>query len=109
MSTESRGLLGAIERIGNRLPDPVTLFLVGALMVLGVSQLGAMLGWNAVNPTDDSVVTVKPLLSGEGLEWVWTSMVDNFTGFAPLGVVLVAMLGIGELRYSMKFIKVDET
>ncbi|MCP4833560.1 MAG: AbgT family transporter [Phycisphaera sp.] len=95
MSTESRGLLGAIERIGNRLPDPVTLFLIGALVVLGVSQLGAMLDWNAVNPTNGEVVSVKPLLSGEGLEWVWTSMVDNFTGFAPLGVVLVAMLGIG--------------
>lgn len=95
MSTESRGLLGAIERIGNRLPDPVTLFLIGALVVLGISQLGAMLGWNAINPTNGEEVSVKPLLSGEGLEWVWTSMVDNFTGFAPLGVVLVAMLGIG--------------
>ena len=95
MSTPSRGLLGAIERIGNRLPDPVTLFLIGALFVLALSQVGAMLEWTAVNPTNDQVVTVKPLLSGEGLEWVWTSMVDNFTGFAPLGVVLVAMLGIG--------------
>ncbi len=95
MTTESRGVLGAIERIGNRLPDPVTLFLLGALLVLAVSQAGAMLGWTAVNPTNGAVVTVKPLLSGEGLEWVWTSMVDNFTGFAPLGVVLVAMLGIG--------------
>ncbi|MBC03330.1 MAG: aminobenzoyl-glutamate transporter [Phycisphaerae bacterium] len=95
MSTQSRGLLGAIERIGNRLPDPVTLFLLGALLVLALSQLGAMLEWSAVNPTNDAVVVVKPLLSGEGLEWVWTSMVENFTGFAPLGVVLVAMLGIG--------------
>ncbi|MEE2972240.1 MAG: AbgT family transporter [Planctomycetota bacterium] len=95
MTSDSRGLLGAIERIGNRLPDPVTLFLLGALLVLLVSQLGAWGGWSAVNPSTGDVVVVKPLLSGEGFEWVWTSMVDNFTGFAPLGVVLVAMLGIG--------------
>ena len=95
MTTESRGILGTIERIGNRLPDPVTLFLLGALLVLFVSQLGAMMEWTAVNPANKEVVTVKSLLSGEGLEWVWTSMVKNFTGFAPLGVVLVAMLGIG--------------
>ena len=66
MTTESRGILGTIERIGNRLPDPVTLFLLGALLVLVVSQLGAMMEWTAVNPTNNEVVTVKPLLSGEG-------------------------------------------
>ena len=92
---DSGGFLGAVERIGNRLPDPVTLFLLGALLVLVLSQLGAWLGWSAVNPTSGVEVVVTPLLSGEGLEWVWTMMVENFTGFAPLGVVLVAMLGIG--------------
>lgn len=92
---DSVGFLGAVERIGNRLPDPVTLFFLGALLVLVLSQLGAWLGWSAVNPTSDVEVVVTPLLSGEGLEWVWTMMVENFTGFAPLGVVLVAMLGIG--------------
>ncbi|MEE2896618.1 MAG: AbgT family transporter [Planctomycetota bacterium] len=95
MTATSKGFLGTIERIGNKLPDPVTLFLLGALLVLLLSQVGAGLGWTAVNPANGQEVVVKPLLSGEGLEWVWTSMVENFTGFAPLGVVLVAMLGIG--------------
>ena len=59
MSTPSRGILGAIERIGNRLPDPVTLFLLGALLVLVLSQLGATLEWTAINPTNGDVVEVK--------------------------------------------------
>ena len=82
MTTTSKGFLGTIERIGNKLPDPVTLFLLGALLVLLLSQVGAGLGWTAVNPANGQEVVVKPLLSGEGLEWVWTSMVENFTGFA---------------------------
>ena len=94
-TSSSRGLLGLIERVGNRLPDPVTLFAIGALVVLLISQLGAWLGWSATNPRTDEVVVVKSLLSSDGLRWVWRSLVENFTGFAPLGVVLVAMLGIG--------------
>ncbi len=92
---QPRGLLAAIERIGNRLPDPVTLFFAGAMLVLLISQVGAWSGWEATNPSTGDVVSVTSLLSSEGLEWVWTTLVKNFTGFAPLGVVLVAMLGIG--------------
>lgn len=94
-TTSSRGILGLIERVGNRLPDPVTLFAIGALVVLLISQLGAWLEWSATNPRTDEVVVVKSLLTSDGLRWVWRSLVENFTGFAPLGVVLVAMLGIG--------------
>ena len=40
-------------------------------------------------------VRVVNLLDREGFKWVMDTLVSNFTGFHPLGVVLVAMLGIG--------------
>ena len=89
------GLLNRIERIGNRLPDPVTLFITGALLVLVTSEVASRVGWSVVNPTTGQTETVKSLLSSEGMQWVWLNLVKNFTGFAPLGVVLVAMIGIG--------------
>ncbi|HJN12984.1 MAG TPA: AbgT family transporter [Pirellulaceae bacterium] len=89
------GLLAAVERIGNRLPDPVTLFVIGAFVVLITSEVAFRVGWSAENPTTGEIETVKSLLSGDGMQWVWRNLVSNFTGFAPLGVVLVAMIGIG--------------
>lgn len=87
--------LDAIERVGNRLPDPVTLFFLGAVLVLLGSALAAASGWTAENPATGTLESARSLLSSEGQQWVWTHLVSNFTGFAPLGVVLVAMIGIG--------------
>jgi aminobenzoyl-glutamate transport protein len=93
--------LDAVERIGNRLPDPVTLFVAGALLVLVGSHLAALAGWKATytvaGPAGAELreVAAKSLLEGEGLRWVWLNVVRNFTDFHPLGVVLVCMLGIG--------------
>ena len=144
--------LDALETVGNRLPDPITLFAAGAILVLILSQVGASLGWavdvpvaepravevvDAVtgepisitrtevagrrtvlvkdkdgNPAREVVkdpvleegalvmergsrrVEARSLLDREGLKWVFDHLVENFTGFHPLGVVLVAMLGI---------------
>ncbi len=161
-----KGLLDAIERLGNMLPDPATLFLMGAVLVMVLSHIGERAGWvvekpgvaAATTPIVDSgtgrpvtnttfvikdrvptlvteknpqtgVVTPKvqpvtnaeytlveeggkivpklktmredvqvravSLLDRDGLNWVFHNMVKNFTSFAPLGIVLVAMLGIG--------------
>ncbi len=100
------GWLDWIERIGNRLPHPVTLFIVGSILVLILSQVADMADWSAqktVTKTDSEgervqaveVVTATGLLAGDGAFWAISNMVKNFTGFAPLGVVLVGMLGIG--------------
>ncbi|MHC4832836.1 MAG: AbgT family transporter, partial [Planctomycetota bacterium] len=89
-------LLSRVERIGNRLPDPVTLFAAGALAVLAASQLAVWGGWTVPHPTEpDRMIEARSLLTSDGLRWVFTTMVGNFTSFHPLGVVLVAMLGIG--------------
>ena len=87
--------LDALERAGNRLPDPITIFAIIALLTLLASWLGARLGWQATHPSDGSTILVVDLLSADGIRRVLTEAVRNFTGFAPLGTVLVAMLGIG--------------
>jgi len=87
--------LNIIERGGNALPHPATLFLILALLVLFVSFLGHLLGWEIIHPATGEIVRTKNLLSAEGLHFILEKSVKNFTDFAPLGVVLVAMLGIG--------------
>lgn len=83
------------ERAGNALPHPATLFALFALGALLLSGLGYLLGWEAIHPASGEVVRIVNLLSHDGIHRILLEMVDNFTGFAPLGIVLVAMLGIG--------------
>lgn len=88
-------ILDWVERVGNKLPDPVTLFFVGALLVLIGSELAVVFEWKLKHPVEDRIVEPVSLLSSEGMQWVWLTLVKNFTDFHPLGVVLVAMIGIG--------------
>jgi aminobenzoyl-glutamate transport protein len=88
-------VLDGIERVGNRLPHPALLFAWMALAVLVLSFLAALAGISAVHPVTGETITAVNLLSGDGLRRVLSGTVGNFTGFAPLGTVLVAMLGIG--------------
>ncbi len=88
-------LLNITERVGNALPHPATLFALFALIVLIFSGIAHWLNWSAVHPATKELVEPVNLLSIEGLHRIMLEMVDNFTGFAPLGIVLVAMLGIG--------------
>lgn len=87
--------LNGIEKVGNALPNPATLFGMFALLVLLFSALFSALGSSAVHPVTGEIYKVVNLLSRDGLHLILTEMVDNFTSFAPLGIVIVAMLGIG--------------
>jgi aminobenzoyl-glutamate transport protein len=87
--------LGAIERVGNALPHPATLFAILAGMVIFLSWLLSELGITVLHPKDSSVIEPINLVSREGLHWILEHTVTNYTGFAPLGTVLVALLGIG--------------
>ena len=87
--------LDVVERIGNRLPDPITIFVLLAAVVLVASWLAARLGVTAIHPRDGSVLAPVNLLDRDGLRRAFTEAVRNFTGFAPLGIVLVAMIGVG--------------
>jgi len=98
--------LNGIERIGNSLPHPVILFAIFSLAVviisavcraLGVSATGELISGGALQET---TVTVVSLLTKEGMAYMFTSAVNNFTTYAPLGMVLVAMLGVGVAEQS---------
>ena len=86
--------LGIVERVGNALPHPATLFLAATVAVMAVSALVSLAGWTVTHPSTGRPVTAVNLISVEGLHRLLTGLVSNFTGFAPLGTVLVAMLGI---------------
>ncbi len=88
--------LNAIERVGNKLPHPITLFAIFSLLVVVLSALLASLGVSVHDPANpEQMIQVNNLLSVEGIRYLFTSAVGNFTNFAPLGTVLVTMLGIG--------------
>lgn len=87
--------LGLIEKVGNRLPHPATLFAIFAAGAIVISWIASMFSVSAVHPGTGETVEIFNLMSKRGLHMIMTGMVTNFTGFAPLGTVLVALLGIG--------------
>ena len=89
------GFLGAIERTGNALPHPATLFAGLATLIVVLSGVFASFGIEAVHPGTGEVIRPVSLLSISGLHRILTELITNFTSFAPLGTVLVSMLGIG--------------
>jgi aminobenzoyl-glutamate transport protein len=88
-------ILGSIERIGNKLPDPAMLFLFSLFIVWGLSALLAPVEFADIDPRSGEPLRVINLLTGPALAAFLANMVTIFTSFAPLGVVLVAMLGVG--------------
>ncbi len=88
-------LLDHIERLGNRLPHPATLFVLGTAIIMLMSQFAVMLEWQVMHPVTGTALQAQSLLSGHGIWWLLSHMVDNFIRFPPLGIVLVGMLGIG--------------
>lgn len=87
--------LSLVERVGNKLPDPFVLFILLAALVMVVSFVFNLFGASVIHPGTGEELPVRSLISGDGVEFMLTSMLDNFTGFAPLGLVLSIMLGIG--------------
>ncbi|MBM4114174.1 MAG: AbgT family transporter, partial [Phycisphaerae bacterium] len=91
-----RGVLGWIERVGNRLPDPATLFVIGCILVALGSAAAWWWEWTVPDPLKPGEsISARNLLAADNIKWMWLSAVKNFLDFHPLGVVLVAMLGIG--------------
>jgi aminobenzoyl-glutamate transport protein len=90
-----RLFLNGVEKVGNMLPHPATLFGVFALSVVILSAVFAYFGLQATDPVTGEVYNAINLMNKEGLHNILLKMVTNFTSFAPLGIVIVAMLGIG--------------
>lgn len=87
--------LNGVERAGNKLPDPSLMFLYGTILVWTLSAIMSQVSFDMVHPTSGEAIVVNNLLTGAACANFLSSMVGNFTGFAPLGIVLVAMLGVG--------------
>ena len=106
-STGRRGVfvrfLDLVEWLGNLLPHPVTLFAALAVAMVLLSGVFGALGVSVQDPRPDGIAGRAPdgtiravsLLNADGLRRIFENLTSNFTGFAPLGVVLVAMLGVG--------------
>lgn len=92
--------LATIERIGNALPHPASLFAILAAIVVLTSGITSWMGLEVTHPGTGEAVRPVSLLSLEGFHRMLTEAVKNFTGFAPLGTVLVAMLGMGVMESS---------
>lgn len=88
-------ILDTIERVGNRLPHPATLFFLMALLVAVISAIGAAFDLSAVHPATGETIQARSLLSAEGLRWMYTSVEHNFVSFPPLVTVLIIMIGLG--------------
>ena len=100
----NKGFLGMVERVGNNLPHPVILFLILALAIIVISEIVARLGVSVTyfdaNAGEDATIGAVSLMTSDGLSYIFNSAVSNFTGFAPLGTVLVAMLGVGVAEWT---------
>ncbi len=104
-------LLDGIEWAGNKLPDPAVLFLLALVLTWGLSAALAPVQFTEIDPrtvvrdaaghiTTSAPIQVKNQLSGAALTQFLSRMVKTFTEFPPLGVVLVAMLGVGVAEHT---------
>jgi aminobenzoyl-glutamate transport protein len=95
--------LDLIERWGNKVPHPAVLFFLLMVLVALLSHIFHLLGtsvtYQRINPATHKVeevtTAVRSLLSAEGIAFAFTSVVPNFINFGPVGIILVAMIGIG--------------
>ncbi len=92
---KNKGFLEFVEKVGNTLPHPATLFALFAVIVIIASWLASVIQLQVEHPGTGDIIKPVNLLSEQGLHLMLEKMVVNFTSFAPLGTVLVAMLGIG--------------
>ncbi|WP_246056240.1 AbgT family transporter [Alteribacter natronophilus] len=87
--------LDFVEKAGNKLPHPFMLFVYLAVGIIGLSWVISAFNVTFTDPETGETEAVRSMLSADGVEFIISSMLDNFTGFAPLGLVLVMMFGIG--------------
>lgn len=93
-------LLETVERVGNKLPDPAILFIALLFIVWILSWLFSYVSFDVIDPRSGEPITIINQLSGTSITTFLTGMVNTFVTFAPVGTVLVAMLGIGVAEHS---------
>ena len=93
-------ILDRVEVLGNRLPDPAVLFLLLLIAVWVFSALLAQFSYTHIDPRTGSSLVIHNLTTPDQFTHFLSRMVPTFVGFHPLGVVLLAMLGIGVADYT---------
>lgn len=102
-TNQTKGFFGWIERFGNKLPHPVMIFMILSLVVMVVSFIAENSGLKLsyVDPKGETVeVVAKSLLSVDGFNYMLNNAVKNFMAFAPLGTVLVIVMGVGVAEWT---------
>lgn len=92
--------LSLIEKVGNKLPNPTTLFAIFSVAVLLLSWIVSQFEFSVIHPGTGKEIKPVNLLSVEGLHRIILNLVSNFTSFAPLGTVLVSLIGIAVAEHS---------
>ena len=101
--TTMQRILDAVERVGNRVPHPVIIFviLIGIVIVLShiFYMLGLSVSYQVINPetheVEDATTAARSLLTVDGIRFMFTGVVQNFMNFNAVGVIIVAMVGVG--------------
>src|SRR5688500_7128585 len=92
--------LNTIEVVGNKLPDPAALFLILLVVVWILSALLAPISFSEIDPRNGQPIKINNQLTGTAIATFLSNMVTTFTSFHPLGVVLVALLGVGVAEHT---------
>src|SRR5262245_59221596 len=94
-------LLDVVERVGNKVPHPAVLFffLIALVVVLSVALAGIGVSYQRLNPltleSEETTTAIRSLISADGIRFIATSVVPNFVNFGPVGIIMVAMIGVG--------------
>lgn len=94
-NNKRRGFLVAIERIGNKVPHTLALFIGIVVLIFISSLIFSLVGVTAINPSTGELIKVKNLVSIEGLVLLLTKFTSNFASFPILGVTIVVGAGMG--------------
>lgn len=96
-------MLDVVEKVGNKVPHPVIIFLTLIVIVIILSHVlyagGVSVTQQVINTDTDTLenttLTARSLLTTEGLRFIYTSVIPNFMGFTAVGLIIVAMIGVG--------------
>jgi aminobenzoyl-glutamate transport protein len=92
--------LGVIETVGNKLPDPAALFLILLFVVWILSAILSTMTFAEIDPRSGKALVINNQMTGTAIATFLSNMVTTFTSFHPLGVVLVALLGVGVAEHT---------
>ena len=88
-------MLNKVEVVGNKMPDPTTIFVILCILIFIISFILSKFGVSVEHPGTKEIIKAENLLSSDNLKAVLVSTVKVFQTFPPLGAVLVTMIGIG--------------